>query len=322
MSTCCGICREETAWSSEQTTSWVEARRVGVLCVTQFTARLATESPKQAGRGRNLRQPEVVCISGEKPSLKGEHWCQESWMANDKRRPPSFQLGHDRSREVPTSPKRSRQVPRGPDKSQQVSASPVRSCQVSSGPGESPVDSLLNSSPCPDANSVKFCQVPTPILSSSVRSQCQSCQILSGQVLPASRRSTSSPILPPWDLQLPLFYSHIAKPVARPPLFRFVTLVFLLRHWRHRPPEKMSRKCLDPKPGSKDSVPPVRLSACPLSVCHCAICQSDNRLSLRSMTANFPSSGRGVIKAAGTKKWQFLWHCDMTCHSMVDVADI
>ncbi len=170
MSTWCGICREETAWSSEQTTSWVEARRAGVLCVTRFTARLATESPKQAGRGRNLRQPEVVCISGEKPSLKGEHWCQESWMAKDRSRPPLSSQEHDRSREVPTCPKRSRQVPTGPGQ-------PCQSCQASS---ESPIDSPLNSSPCPDANSVKFCQVPTPILSSSVRSRRKFCQILSG----------------------------------------------------------------------------------------------------------------------------------------------
>ena len=95
-----------------------------------------------------MRQPEVVCISGEKPSLKGEHWCQESWMANDKRRPPFFQLGHDRSREVPTCPKRSRHVPTSPGQ-------PCQSCQASS---ESPIDSPLNSSPCPDANSVKSCR--------------------------------------------------------------------------------------------------------------------------------------------------------------------
>ena len=65
-----------------------------------------------------------------------------------------------------TGPAKSRHVPRGPDKSQQVPASPVSLAR----PRQKVPLTVLSTAP----------HVPTPILSNSVRSRRQSCQVPSG----------------------------------------------------------------------------------------------------------------------------------------------
>ena len=204
-------------------------------------------------------------------------------MANDKSCPPI--PGPDKSCQALPCPVRFCHVPSGPSKC------PVRSQRMSrqvpnvpSGPSQCPVNSLLNTFPGPDANSVKFCQE---------RSHKSVDVARVGPAVVALLRSHRKA-----GRQTPIVLSRFCH-----------FLVCLLWHWRHGPPEKISRMPRHEAGGAKTvrlvclsvSVPPVRLLVCPLSVCQCASCPSVSHIVTAITDGQLPSSGRGVTKAAGTK---------------------
>ena len=199
----------------------------------------------------------MVCISGEKPSLKGQHWCQEvrlraGWPMT--RVAPRFQ--------VPTSPVRPCHVLSGFAMSRQVPAN------VPSGP-ECPVRSQ------PKSRQQSSEQFP--------RSRRKFRQILSGEVPQVSRRRTRGTC----SCCLAAVTSQSWSPDPHCPV-PFLSLSSLsAAALETRAARKNLKNAQTRSRGGKDSapclsvsqcapcpsvgVPPVRLSVCLLSVCqsHC-----------------------------------------------------
>ena len=210
----------------------------------------------------------MVCISGEKPSLKGQHWCQEvrlraGWPMT--RVAPPFQ--------VPTSPVRPCHVLSGFAMSRQVPAN------VPSGPSKCPVRSQQMSRQVPaNVPSGPECPVrsqPKSRQQSSEqfpRSRRKFRQILSGEVPQVSRRRTRGTC----SCCLAAVTSQSWSPDPHCPV-PFLSLSSLsAAALETRAARKNLKNAQTRSRGGKDSAPclSVSQSVCPLSVSQCAPCPS------------------------------------------------